>query len=183
MDNFPKGYFKIPFITIFYFCFSCGNPDPVIQSSMNENGEVRILIEKSSHKLTLFKGGKIIKNYSVVFGFNPVDDKRKEGDGCTPEGVFRIRDKYPHKKWNFFIWIDYPTEESWRKHKHSMAAGEIPAGSRIGGEIGIHGVPEGKDAWIDSATNWTLGCISLQNKDIEEIYSAVNKGDPVEIRP
>jgi murein L,D-transpeptidase YafK len=51
----------------------------------------------------------IIKQYPVVLGGNPVDDKLLQGDLCTPEGNFLIHAKYPHKSWEKFIWINYPT--------------------------------------------------------------------------
>lgn len=112
-------------------------------------------------------------SYPCVFGFNEVDDKRQEGDGCTPEGNFGIRSKYAHKSWKYFIWIDYPTKDSWSKFKASKANGEIESSATIGGEIGIHGVPKGSDGMIADKTNWTLGCISLTNKDIEDLYKSI----------
>lgn len=35
-----------------------------------------------------------IKSYSVVFGGSPRGDKFREGDQKTPEGVYRVRDRY-----------------------------------------------------------------------------------------
>lgn len=45
----------------------------------------KVLIEKSKNKMTLFKKGKEIANYHVVFGGNPVGHKEQEGDQRTPE--------------------------------------------------------------------------------------------------
>lgn len=126
-------------------------------------------------------GGEVLKSYPVVFGSNPVDDKRMQGDRCTPEGNFSVRDLYPHKKWNKFIWLDYPTEDSWRKHKAAKQSGDIPASAAIGGEIGIHGVEKGYDYAIDHKMNWTLGCISMKNAHLDEIFPLIKKGTRVEI--
>ena len=147
-----------------------------------EKEDLAILIDKSDYKLSIMAGGKAIKEYPVVFGDNPTDDKLMEGDRRTPEGSFKVRDLYPHKKWSKFIWIDYPNEESWVKHNKARESGEIPKNSKIGGEIGIHGVPAGYDHAIDNKTNWTLGCISLKNKDVNEIYPQVYKGMTVKIQ-
>jgi murein L,D-transpeptidase YafK len=123
-----------------------------------------------------------VKEYDVVFGGNPVDDKEKEGDKRTPEGVFGVRDKYPHRNWSKFIWIDYPNEDSWRKFNQRKADGIIKQGETIGGEVGIHGVPDGMNNLIDEKINWTLGCISMKNKDVNEIYPYISKKTQITIQ-
>jgi len=140
-----------------------------------------ILILKKQYKLFVVKDTLILKSYPVVFGFNPTDDKLREGDGCTPEGKIKIRAKYPHKSWSKFIWIDYPNETSRKKHNNAVQKGIIPHDSNIGGEIGIHGVPAGADIIIDEKNNWTLGCISLKNKDIDELYNFITLDMIIEI--
>ncbi|MCB0478450.1 MAG: L,D-transpeptidase [Crocinitomicaceae bacterium] len=142
----------------------------------NDKSNLNILINKSEYKLSLRYKDQVLKEYPVVFGDNPVDDKRMEGDRCTPEGQFKIRDLYPHKKWSKFLWIDYPTKDSERKFKESKSKGEIPEDVTIGGEVGIHGVPKDKDNLILEKQNWTWGCISLQNKDVDDLYSVAFKG-------
>jgi len=143
---------------------------------------ISILIEKSEYKLTIFYNNKKIKSYPVVFGSNPVEDKLIQGDSCTPEGIFKVRAFYPHKSWSKFIWIDYPTANSWEKHNSAKSNGLLPESASIGGEIGIHGVPAGYDNMIDEKYNWTLGCISLKNVDVNEIYRLIKVGTKIEIR-
>jgi murein L,D-transpeptidase YafK len=96
-----------------------------------------------------------------------------EGDGCTPEGTFRIQSKYPHEKWSKFMWINYPTADSYYKHKQAKKEGKIPANARIGGEVGIHGVKKGQELLIKMGVNWTKGCISLSNHNINELYNVI----------
>ncbi|HEY9686901.1 MAG TPA: L,D-transpeptidase [Coleofasciculaceae cyanobacterium] len=141
--------------------------------------KISIRIEKSRYRLTLFYGNQPVKSYPVVFGGDPVNDKRMEGDKRTPEGRFKVRELYPHRTWSYFIWLDYPTADSWRKHQEAKTRGEIPQSAAIGGEIGIHGSPV--DAAVDLKTNWTLGCVSMKNGDIAEIYPLTQAGTPVEI--
>lgn len=155
-------------------------PHLVDSLQVNPNS-IYIYISKKDKELYLKSDTILLKSYPVVFGFNPIDDKRIEGDGCTPEGSFEVRDRYPHKKWSKFIWVNYPTKNSWEKHKKAKEEGEIAETETIGGQIGIHGVPEGQDFLIDLDTNWTLGCISLKNKHINEFYPYINKGTKIEI--
>jgi murein L,D-transpeptidase YafK len=145
--------------------------------------QLSVLIDKSDYRLRLMQDTSLIKEYPVVFGGNPVDDKRMEGDQCTPEGEFRMISKYPHRSWSKFVWINYPTAGSREKHNEAKAKGEIPQDARIGGQIGIHGVPEGTDYMIDEGINWTLGCISLKNVDINEIYMLFTESTPIIIIP
>jgi murein L,D-transpeptidase YafK len=142
---------------------------------------ITVHIDKSEYKLRLVADTIIIKEYPVVFGSNPADDKLRQGDHCTPEGTFRIKSKYPHNKWSKFIWIDYPNTESWKKHNAAKTEGLIPQDAQIGGEVGIHGVPENADFAIDRKINWTLGCISLKNKDIDELYEFLGTSNKVVI--
>jgi len=156
------------------------------QPNLNQliaNGtKIKILIDKSDYILQIFASDTLVKTYSVVFGGNPLDDKLMQGDNCTPEGTFYINSKYPHKSWTKFIWLNYPTAASWKKHKQAKLEGKIPQNAKIGGEIGIHGVPEGSDFAIDKRINWTLGCISLKNKDVNEIYPFIDKKTEIKIQ-
>lgn len=115
-------------------------------------------------------GDRTLKIWPCVLGEVPVGDKHMQGDRRTPEGTFTFRDKYPHRQWHKFVWVDYPNEESWKRFKERKRSGTIPADARIGGEIGIHGVPTGMDHWIEQGSDWTWGCIALRNDDLDEIY-------------
>ena len=155
----------------------------IIDSLKINADKIYLVIDKSEYKLSVMRGDSTtIKSFPVVFGPDPVNDKLKQGDGCTPEGWFNIQSKYPHKSWNKFMWLNYPTRDSWRKHNEAVELKKIPSNSDIGGEIGIHGVPKNTDNMIDIKRNWTLGCISLKNKDVDEIYSCVKTGTKVYIK-
>jgi murein L,D-transpeptidase YafK len=153
-----------------------------ITDSLNLNlSDIYVEIDKSDYTLSLLSDSSVIKQYPVVFGDNPVDDKLREGDRCTPEGNFKVVVKYPHRKWSKFILIDYPNAESLKKFNKAKREGIIPPESTPGGSIGIHGVPD-FDFRINIRDNWTLGCISLKNKDINEIYNFVEKDTRIFIR-
>jgi murein L,D-transpeptidase YafK len=148
-----------------------------------EKAAVSILIEKSKSRLTVFYKLQPIKSYPVVFSTSPIGDKLAEGDRKTPEGIFHIRSLYPHPSWSKFMWIDYPTAQAWREHFQAKFSGKLSWSATIGGEVGIHGVPKGGDGVIDQKGNWTWGCISLKNADVNEVYEVTQAGTLLEILP
>ncbi|MGD2181363.1 L,D-transpeptidase family protein [Lusitaniella coriacea] len=162
------------------------NSDRLLNSLLGENidkTQTAIAIDKSDYRLTLYYQGQPIKSYPIVLGGNPTADKRKEGDRATPEGIFAIRDLYPHPGWSKFIWLDYPSAQSWRNHFQAKLQGAIPWYASVGSEVGIHGVPDGSNDLIETRNNWTLGCISLKNSDVDELYAVLQAGNRVEIVP
>jgi murein L,D-transpeptidase YafK len=156
--------------------------EELIGETVNKH-KTSILIEKSKHRITLYYNQKPIKSYPVVFGSSPKGDKLKEGDKRTPEGIYQIKDLYPHPSWSKFMWLNYPNAASWRKHFQAKTQGKISWFDSIGGEVGIHGVPQGSDEMVDNRTNWTWGCPSLKNQDVDELYKVVKIGTLVEVVP
>jgi len=149
-----------------------------------------LIIYKARREMELYDGDKLLKTYPIALGLNPVDDKRKEGDGCTPEGHFYICTKNDRSKFHLFLGLSYPNEEDAErglkaglisKEGHdkilqALAARETPPwDSLLGGEIGIHG--GGSDA------HWTQGGIAVENEDIEELFLIVDVATPVKILP
>ncbi len=159
-------------------------PLPVLLDSMQLIKEdLQIRIDKSEYLLFVIYDTLVLRTYPTVFGTDPVSDKLMQGDRATPEGHFKVRAFYPHQSWSKFIWIDYPTEDSWKKHHTAKADNKIPQTAKIGGEIGIHGVPNNNTALITSKTNWTWGCVSLTNEDVNDLFLVVYEGMPIEITP
>ena len=161
------------------------NRNQVIANLLNlktlDKNSVTLLVEKSKYRLTVYYQNKPVKAYAIAWGGNPRDDKLQQGDRRTPEGIFRVRELYYHSQWSKFIWIDYPNQDSWRKFLLAKSRGIVAADAEIGGEIGIHGVDKGNDWLIDRRINWTLGCVSLKNKDVDEIYPLLQRGTTVQI--
>ncbi len=142
-----------------------------------------VLVDKSDYTLQVTSNSHILRTYPVVLGSNPIDQKLMQGDRCTPEGVFHIRDLYPHNRWSKFIWFDYPNDQSRENHRLAKQKWSIPENATIGGEVGIHGVPENCDYYIDEKINWTWGCIALTTVDIEDLYRCMQKGTQITIQP
>lgn len=130
-----------------------------------------IVVRKLARKLTVYQGTTPLKSFPVVLGNDPRNDKLCQGDTCTPEGVYRIVAKYPHPKWDYFMLLNYPNTQNWLKFSRAKKAGRLPAEADIGGAVGIHGT---EDPLKNRAgINWTKGCVSLDNKDLEEIVPLV----------
>lgn len=140
------------------------------------SSSVHFKVDKSERRFDVLAGDSVLCSYPCVLGEQPVGDKLHQGDRRTPEGVFTFRSKRVHAQWHKFIWVDYPNAESWRRYRQRKADGLIPAGKDIGGEIGIHGVPDGMDDWITKGVDWTWGCIALRNADVDEIYPLIEPG-------
>lgn len=145
-------------------------------------GHISITIDKSDYELTVYDEEGWYATYPVVFGNNSLDDKKMEGDKNTPEGSFRIISKRVHDKWCRFLALDYPNKESREKFNRRKQRGEIPNNAKIGGGIGIHGTWPHEDFVIDRYKNWTLGCISMKNDDVTDLYQYVTAGTQVTIR-
>jgi murein L,D-transpeptidase YafK len=184
---------SIKYFLILLSCISCYSQSnhyknyasdllTIIKRYNVDTAKISLLADKSDYKLSILADTLVLKEYPVVFGHNPVDDKLRQGDNCTPEGNFKMPIKYHHSKWSRFILINYPTRDSWRKHNLAISNGEIPKDSKIGGEIGIHGVPNEMNFLINIHYNWTAGCISMKNPDVIEIYPYIRKSTSIIIR-
>jgi murein L,D-transpeptidase YafK len=136
-----------------------------------------IVVEKSQHRLSLYRHGTLLRSYLVALGQQPVGDKVRIGDMRTPEGIFRIEARNPESRYHRSLRISYPDAAHRAK---ARALGVSP-----GGDIMIHGLPA-RQAWVGAAHrdfDWTEGCIAVTNAEIEEIWSAVPVGTPIQIKP
>jgi lipoprotein-anchoring transpeptidase ErfK/SrfK len=145
-------------------------------------GSIKIIIDKSNYELYVYDSQGWFATYPVVFGNSSLEDKKMEGDKNTPEGEFKIANKRVHDKWDRYMGLDYPTKESLEKFRQRKKNGEIPANATPGGGVGIHGTWPHDDYMIDKYKNWTNGCISLKNEDVEDLYSYTPVGTPITIR-
>lgn len=135
----------------------------------------RVVVEKAARTLTLMRGADVIATYDVALGFSPEGAKLREGDGKTPEGLYRIDRRNDRSKFYLSLGIDYPRPD---ERAAARAEGRDP-----GGDIFIHGQPHRQRSLPALAYDWTAGCIAVSNREIEEIWSRVAVGTVVEIRP
>jgi murein L,D-transpeptidase YafK len=147
------------------------------------NTTLSIVIDKSEYAMQVFDADGWLVTYPVVFGNKTLADKKMEGDRCTPEGTFRIINKHKQSKWNKFILMDYPNASSYEKFYARKRTGEIPQDAKIGGNVGIHGTWPGSEYVVDNYINWTEGCISMRNEDLDELYSMLPMHTKLVIKP
>lgn len=136
-----------------------------------------IVVNKTEQKMYLLSEGKRIKEYNVVFGGNPKGHKQQEGDQRTPEGKYILDYKKPDSAFHKAIHISYPNEVDKARAKKM--------GVKPGGLIMIHGQKNGLGwlSWVTQNFNWTDGCIAVTNEEMDEIWSLVKIGTPIEIQP
>lgn len=135
----------------------------------------RILIEKGARRLTVYQYGKRVREYPIALGFTPAGDKVKQGDGKTPEGIYKIDRRNDRSKFHLSLGIDYPKPED---RARARKGGYSP-----GGDIFIHGQPNQIAEGYRVKGDWTEGCVAIDNHQIDELFAATPIGTEVEIRP
>ena len=149
-----------------------------------------IVIKKQARTLEVQRNGRLFKSYRIALGFEPKGTKIRQGDGKTPEGTYYVRVKNVASRFYLSLGLSYPGPEDGER---GLKAGLIdkrqyqailqanrkgirpPWNTKLGGEIFIHGGGSGHD--------WTLGCIALENADIEELFKMTAQGMRVDILP
>ena len=132
----------------------------------------RVRLYKSERLLVLDGADGVLKTYPVGLGFAPEGHKQFEGDGRTPEGAYTIDRRNPDSLFHLSVGISYPNEED---IAFAEAQGKSP-----GGDIFIHGGPrKGIDPM--NKRDWTAGCISVTDRQVEDVYAMVRDGTPIEI--
>jgi len=132
----------------------------------------RVAVYKNARTMHLFHGTKVLKEYKFDLGFAPVGDKQVEGDGKTPEGRYFIDRRNPNSSFHLSIGISYPNAEDIAEAK---VLGKSP-----GGDIFIHGQ---YNTFKKRGPDWTAGCISVTNREMEDIYAMVKDGTVIDIYP
>ena len=145
---------------------------------------MKILIEKRQRRLTLLdEENRCLFSCPVALGFSPEGPKKKEGDGKTPEGDYFVCLKKTGK-YGPSLGVSYPNANDAKDADETLLAciqeralrlERPPWGSPLGGEIYIHAG--------GTETDWTAGCIALNEKDAEALYARVPLGTPIQIIP
>ena len=137
----------------------------------------RVVVLKKEHTLQLLNQGKVIKTYKVALGGDPVGPKARQGDHKTPEGVYVLDSRNPHSQFYKSIHISYPNVRDRAAARDSHVS--------PGGDVFVHGLPNGYK-WVGAAhrlKDWTDGCIAVTDEEMDEIWSGVPDGTPIEIHP
>ncbi|MBL7718506.1 MAG: L,D-transpeptidase family protein [Flavipsychrobacter sp.] len=136
-----------------------------------------IVVHKKQRKMCVYQEGEFVKSYRIALGPSPVGRKRYKGDNRTPEGLYYIEDKNPFSDYHKNLGISYPNDNDRARARRN--------GRSPGGDIKIHGLPNGKGYLGSSHAryDWTEGCIAVTNREIDELYRHVEVGAPINILP
>ena len=149
-----------------------------------------IVVTKSKRRLELYSDGALVRTYKVGLGLNPVPDKVRQGDRATPEGDFYVFTKNDKSAFYLSLGISYPNiedaerglrEKMISRGQHNAIVRAIkrkatpPQNTALGGDIYIHG--------NGSSSDWTWGCVALENVEMTELFDAVAVGTKVTIKP
>lgn len=137
----------------------------------------RVVVEKSARRLELLFAGHPVREYRVSLGREPVGAKLRRGDGRTPEGQYVLDARNAGSSFHRSLHVSYPSPSDVRSARE--------AGAAAGGEIMLHGLPNGAE-WVGAehlGFDWTDGCIAVTNEEMDEIWELVDDGTPIEIRP
>ena len=150
----------------------------------------KIVVSKSARRLELYSGGRVVRDYRVVLGGDPVNDKEREGDSRTPEGEFYVCVKNEKSQFYRSLGLSYPNREDAERglRDNLITRAEYerivraltrkrtpPWDTALGGEIFIHGGGTSND--------WTRGCVALDDAEMQELFDSVPVGTPVVITP
>lgn len=161
--------------------FLCLKPIPSSENtamSLPKNAQItRLLVLKSERKMLVYENDKLLKSYDIALGFNPIGHKQFEGDGKTPEGIYRINERNPNSAYHKNLGISYPNQQD-KNYAQSQ-------GKSAGGLIKIHGIKNGLGVIGRNHLrhNWTNGCIAVTNEEMDELFAQVVHDAEIEIRP
>ncbi|MCC6559426.1 MAG: L,D-transpeptidase family protein [Polyangiaceae bacterium] len=154
---------------------SAPSPGPSPAAKITE-----IRIDKSDHKLELVAGADVVRTYKVALGPGGSGPKLYEGDRRTPVGTYRVTGRIKGLFHQFLV-VSYPNEEDRQRFAELKRRGEVPAGRGVGHGIGIHGVGGDEYAGTHKQRDWTLGCIALDDDEIDEVARLVPDGTKIVI--
>ncbi len=138
------------------------------------NGRSAVIVYKEKNLVELYHDGRQIKQYAADMGRNSIYPKCQSGDAATPEGRYRIVSKNTASRYYKALLLDYPNSDDRARFREQQRKGEVPRYASLGSMIEIHG--EG-----GRGQDWTLGCVALSNRDMNDLFSRAEVGTPVTI--
>lgn len=149
-----------------------------------------ITVKKADRKLHLYKDEKLVKTYTIALGLQPIGKKTKQGDNKTPEGTYYICQKNDKSQFYLSLMINYPNATDAERGLQDKLISKAtyttiknaekskrkpPMNTKLGGDICIHGNGTNSD--------WTWGCVAMEDKDIKELFDMLPVKTAVTIKP
>jgi len=168
-------------------------PAPIQPELLERCDEARaIVIHKSERVLELHCGDAVAARFGTSLGFTPAGHKHHEGDGRTPEGEYYITNKFV-SRFHRSLELGYPNKSD---AERGLAEGQIsraqhdqisraidrcgrpPQNTPLGSLLQVHGGGGGEDVG-----DWTLGCVAVDNPEIEQVFAFHVPGCDADGRP
>jgi murein L,D-transpeptidase YafK len=137
----------------------------------------QVVVYKRQRKMVLLSHGNEIKQLRIALGEDPIGPKQQEGDHRTPEGSYILDARNAHSQFYKAFHISYPNAKDRETAKK--------LGVNPGGEIMLHGTPRQflPQKSGDPPDDWTDGCIAVTNEQMDDLWTILPVGTPIEIRP
>ncbi|MDG1483248.1 MAG: L,D-transpeptidase family protein [Myxococcota bacterium] len=160
------------------------HPEQLDAADPRLQGSDLVVVRKSVRRVMRYDQGRLAAGscWQTGLGFAPEGHKQREGDGRTPEGFYTTSDK-PWSQFYGAIAVHYPSADdaeiahadgrisaATKQSIHaSLQRGEKPnQNTAMGGEILLHGG--------GGSSDWTLGCVALDNQDLDTLRAALPPG-------
>ncbi|MBL8957713.1 MAG: L,D-transpeptidase family protein [Myxococcaceae bacterium] len=149
-----------------------------------------VVARKSARNMAFCRNGMLVQNFKMSLGFAPVGDKQVEGDGKTPEGVFYVGQLNPNSSYYKSFLVSYPDSADavrglsagliTQAQKNAIDTAQAnctipPQTTELGSYIMIHG--------SGSTGDWTLGCMALDNPNVDTLWSNLAVRDTIVVLP
>lgn len=150
----------------------------------------RLVIRKALRILEVYAGDTLAMRMPVALGREPAGRKEREGDGRTPEGSYTVCVRNDKSKYHLALGLSYPNLDDAEKglragiinqSEYDSIISAVRCGKRppwntgLGGEIMIHGG--------GTTSDWTAGCIALDDGSMDTLWNVAETGTVVQILP
>ena len=146
-----------------------------------------LIVSKAKRTLEYREDG-VSREFPIGLGTAPIGRKSRQGDRKTPEGAYFITHKNSRSQFYLSLGISYPnlddagaglrngiiSQREYAEIEKANRAGRLPPqNTRLGGDIFIHG--------RGAQSDWTWGCIAMDDEDMKFLFEHVRVGDQVTI--
>jgi len=146
-----------------------------------------LVVSKAKRSLEYREEG-VSREFPIGLGTAPVGRKSRQGDRKTPEGAYFITHKNSKSQFYLSLGVSYPnlddaeagfragtiSQREYAAIEDAARKGRSPPQSTaLGGNIFIHG--------RGAQSDWTWGCIALDDADMKFLFEHVRVGDKVTI--
>lgn len=145
-----------------------------------------VLVDKTTRRLYALQktasGYKVLKTYGIGIGqiFGP---KMSQGDKSTPEGIYKLEPAHKSNEYHKSMLITYPNDYDKRLGgRKGLGSAIMLHGTGNGGNIELQ-KPRFTSKWGIAPSDWTIGCVSVTNNEIDELAAVIRKPVPIEICP